>query len=157
MAGFLGMELPRMPGETAADYNRRHKAFLKQQDYELQRAKLADDTKIASEKILYSPENVQARAASTAAWAAPTGQAIVGAAGAISSIYGGGMASSPNVTPADYGQVIGQGLSGIGSALAPPAAPAPAADVGFIPGTTQNQSLVILGVAAVLVYMATKK
>lgn len=161
MAGFLGIEFPRMPGETAADYNRRHKAFLEQQEYELKRAKLAASTKIASEQILYSPENVAARSASTAAWAQPAAEAVVGIAGAVSSIYGGTMSSSstPNVTANDYVAAVGAGLTAASGALqpAPAPAPAPASSEGLIPGTTQNQSIAILAVGALILYLAVKK
>jgi hypothetical protein len=158
MAGFFGLELPRMPGETAADYNRRHKAFLQQQDYELERAKLAASTKVASQEILYSPENVASRAASTAAWAAPTASAVGSIAGAVSSIYGGSMSASstPNVTANDYVAAIGAGLTAGAQQLAPVPAPAPP-DVGIIPGTTQTQSLGILAIGAVILYLAVKK
>ena len=158
MAGFLGLEFPRMPGETAADYNRRHKAFLQQQDYELERAKLAASTKVASQEILYSPENVASRAASTAAWAAPTASAVGSIAGAVSSIYGGSMSASstPNVIANDFA-AIGAGLTAGAQQLAPVPAPAPAPDVGIIPGTTQTQSLGILAIGAVILYMAVKK
>lgn len=161
MAGFLGIELPRMPGETAKDYNRRHKAFLEQQEYELKRAQLDADTKIASQKIIYDPASEQARAQAVAAWAAPTGQAVSSIASAVGAAYGVPMSSSsPGIMPSDYGKILGSagaGLSAAAGALQAPAPSAPPPDVGFIPGTTQGQSIGILVVVAAVAFVALRK